>query len=196
MNEDDTFSLKNARIMCYALLAYAGFLRFDEASQIRRSHISFLKTHLSLYIPKSKTDQLRHGKTLVIAKTGGLLCPVTFLKCYLLLASIHREDDQFLFRNIVHSASTGERKLVDDDKCFSYSVCRDSMISVLKLHKIDHKLYSLHSFRSGGASAAANAKVPDRLFKNHGRWRSESCKDGYVEDSLESRLLVTMSIGL
>ena len=37
-----------------------------------------------------------------------------------------------------------------------------------------------HSLRSGGASAAANAGVPDRLFKRHGRWLSDSAKDGYV----------------
>lgn len=45
-----------------------------------------------------------------------------------------------------------------------------------------------HSLRSGGATAAANAGVPDRLFKRHGRWASESAKDGYVQDSLSSRL--------
>ena len=47
-----------------------------------------------------------------------------------------------------------------------------------------------HSLRSGGATAAANAGVPDGLFKRHGRWASESAKDGYVQDSLSSRLTV------
>ena len=27
------------------------------------------------------------------------------------------------------------------------------------------------------------AGAPDRLFKRHGRWASESAKDGYVQDS-------------
>ena len=49
---------------------------------------------------------------------------------------------------------------------------------------------------SRGATAAANAKVPDRIFKRHGRWRSENAKDGYVKDSMESRLEVSRSIGL
>ena len=30
--------------------------------------------------------------------------------------------------------------------------------------------------------------IPDRLLKRHGRWNSESAKDGYVKDSVESRL--------
>jgi len=41
--------------------------------------------------------------------------------------------------------------------------------------------------RAGGVTAAANAGVPDRVFKKHGRWRSESAKDGYIEDSVSER---------
>jgi len=37
-----------------------------------------------------------------------------------------------------------------------------------------------HSLRAGGAMAAANAGVPDQVFKKHGRWKSESAKDGYI----------------
>ena len=56
--------------------------------------------------------------------------------------------------------------------------------------------YGLHSLRAGGASAAAQAGVPDRLFRQHGRWRSETAKDGYVEDSIENRLSVSKCIGI
>ena len=61
---------------------------------------------------------------------------------------------------------------------------------------LDPKSFSWHSFRSGGASSAANGFISDRMFKRHGRWRSENAKDGYVEDSLESRFAVSMSLGL
>jgi len=50
--------------------------------------------------------------------------------------------------------------------------------------------------RAGGATQAANAGIPDRLFKRHGRWKSEDAKDGYIEDSLEQRLSVTKQPGL
>ena len=56
--------------------------------------------------------------------------------------------------------------------------------------------FGLHSLRAGGATAAANAGVPDRLFKRHSRWRSENAKDGYVEDSVDKRLSVSRFIGL
>jgi hypothetical protein len=51
-------------------------------------------------------------------------------------------------------------------------------------------LFGLHSLRSGGASQAANNNVTDRLFKAHGRWRSENANDGYVKDTLLLILLI------
>ena len=56
--------------------------------------------------------------------------------------------------------------------------------------------YGLHSFRAGGASAAANAGVEDQLFKRNGRWKSENAKDGYIKDSHGSRLSVSLKLGL
>ena len=38
--------------------------------------------------------------------------------------------------------------------------------------------------------------IPQRLLKMHGRWKSDSAKDMYVEESLESRLQVTKCLGL
>ena len=53
-----------------------------------------------------------------------------------------------------------------------------------------------HTIRRGRATAAANAGVPDRLFKRHGRWASESAKDGYLQDSLSSGLSVSKALGI
>ena len=38
--------------------------------------------------------------------------------------------------------------------------------------------------------------VPDRLFKRHGRWRSENAKDGYVKDSFNDLLFVSKNLGI
>ena len=56
--------------------------------------------------------------------------------------------------------------------------------------------YGLHNLHSGEAIAASNSGVQDKLFKSHGRWQSETAKDGYVDDSLKARLSVTDSLGL
>ena len=55
---------------------------------------------------------------------------------------------------------------------------------------------AVHSLRFGGATAAANAGVKDRMFKRHGRWVSENAKDGYGKDNLDSMLSVSKSLGI
>ena len=55
-------------------------------------------------------------------------------------------------------------------------------------------MFGLHSLRSGGATAAARNGVSDRLFKNHGRWKSENVKDGYVRDKLEDILKFSLNL--
>ena len=55
-------------------------------------------------------------------------------------------------------------------------------------------MYGLHSLRSGGITAAVRNStnlISERLLKMHGRWKSDSAKDNYVEESLENRLPVT-----
>ena len=78
----------------------------------------------------------------------------------------------------------------------SYTYLRELFIEAIKPHVENEKKYCLHSLRSGGASAAANSGIRDRLFKRHGRWVSENAKDGYVKDNIEERLLVSQSLGI
>ena len=83
-----------------------------------------------------------------------------------------------------------------ESNAISYTRVRDIILEKLSAIGLDPKRFDLHSLCSGGASAAANAGVPERMFKRHGRWRSENAKDGYVKDSLEERLLVSQKLGL
>ena len=55
---------------------------------------------------------------------------------------------------------------------------------------------ALHSLRAGGATEAAMEGVSEQLFRCHGSWKSESAKDGYVEDSRKALLLVSESLKL
>ncbi|KAJ8304451.1 hypothetical protein KUTeg_018034, partial [Tegillarca granosa] len=49
-------------------------------------------------------------------------------------------------------------------------------------------------FQAGGATAAANNGVSDRLFKRHWRWKSEKAKDMYVKDDISGLLSVFASL--
>ena len=46
----------------------------------------------------------------------------------------------------------------------SYSRVRELLLDKLKEVGLNPKVFGLHSLRSGGATAAANAGVPDRIL--------------------------------
>ena len=59
--------------------------------------------------------------------------------------------------------------------------------------------YGLHSLRAGDITSAvrqSSNSISERLLKKHGRWKSDSAKDVYFEESLEDRLEVTKYLGL
>ena len=54
----------------------------------------------------------------------------------------------------------------------SYSRAGKLVKKESKSEGLDPSLYSLHIFRSWGASSAAALEIPDCLFQTQGRWRS------------------------
>ena len=110
------------------------------------------------------------------------------------MASISLSTKLRLFRGIVHSKA-GERLRASGS--LSYTRARELFFwGKISSLGFDPKQFGLHSLRAGGASAAANAGVPDRLFKRHGRWRAETTKDGYVKDPVPDLLSVSMSLDI
>ena len=54
-----------------------------------------------------------------------------------------------------------------------------------------------HSLRTVGITTASNTgKVNERCLMRHGRWRTETCKNMYVEDSVDKKLDVTKTHAL
>ena len=188
------YNLKSQRTICACLIAYAGFLRSAELLNIRRSDIVIDSSHLSIFIESSKTDQYREGARVVIARTGTKLCPVVNLEKYFCWADFVQDTDTYIFCRIVFKK--GLYHLRNTDKHISYTTLREIFIEAFKPHVPDINLYGFHSLRSGGATSAANNGIKDRLFKRHGRWKSENAKDGYIKDSLNERLVVSQSLGL
>lgn len=186
-------TLAEVRLSTICLLAFAAFLRFDEISKLRCSDLQFQASYVLVKIQSSKTDQFRQGDEVLIASTGSSTCPVSMLELYIRLASIDVKSSQKLFRGLVH---TKKGTTLRKNGSISYTRLKELVKEKLSLLGYDNRLYGLHSFRAGGATAAANASVKDRLFKRHGRWRSETAKDGYIEDSVAERLIVSQSLGL
>lgn len=78
----------------------------------------------------------------------------------------------------------------------SYTRAREIVLHAFGEIGLDKSKFGIHSLRSGGATAAAAAGINDRLFKKHGRWRSEKAKDGYVRESIQEKLFVTQNLGI
>ena len=185
-------SLLDLRTLTVALLSYAGFLRFDEVSKIRSEFISFRPSYVKIFIDKSKSDQHKVGDYVVIAKTGSATCPVEALKKYLFKAKVGRKG--YIFRGMqkVRNGHVLRRA----DKAVSYSSLRRDILGAVSRIGLEKSRFGLHSMRRGGATRAARNGVNDRLFKKHGRWRSERAKDGYAAETLRAMLSVSRNLGI
>lgn len=106
------------------------------------------------------------------------------------MAGVDPASEQFLFRGITNNKVGAKLR---PSGGLSYSTLHDLFKKKLAELGYPSEEIGLHSLRAGGASVAANAGVP---FKKHGRWKSENAKDGYIEDSLESRLSVSRQKGI
>ena len=124
----------------------------------------------------------------------GVSCPVNALERYFSVAGIVADSDDFLFKPGFRVKGIGD--LIKRRKCLSYTRATEIFRCRFEEWVPNIRGYSLHSCRSGGASAAAQMGVSDRCFQRHGRWKSASCKNRYVEDSLDDRLSVSKSLGL
>jgi hypothetical protein len=84
------------RNICIIVLAFAAFLRFSDFSRLSFADLSFFDKHLELKIRFSKTDQLREGDTVCIAKTGSIACPHALINLviYLITSSISQNGTE------------------------------------------------------------------------------------------------------
>ena len=157
-------SLYDIRSVLICLLAFAAFLRFDELAKLVRSDVEIDSEKLQLFIESSKT---------VVAVTGKVTCPVTMMNRYLDKAQLSHDSPPFCqLTRTKYGYKARARGL-------SYTRLRELVIEAFRGIIPDLARIGTHSLRSGGATAAANAGVPDRLFLRHGRWSSVSAKDGF-----------------
>lgn len=98
------------------------------------------------------------------------------------------DSSHYIFRPL--SKCRAGHKLVSVNKPISYSSIRDYFKRSFKDIVLDVSQFGTHSL------AAANAGVQDRLFQRHGWRKTVSAKNGYVEDSLDSRLSVSRMLGI
>ena len=189
-------TLKDLRLLSMCALAYTGFLRYNELCDIKAKNISFTEKYLDIFIEKSKTDCYRKGKNVYISKLSSSFCPVKILQSYLTETGIDMDSDMYIFRSLSFLKKSNSFVLRSKNKKLSYTRARELIREALSNIGCAEKEFGLHSFRSGGATMAAKYGISDRLFKMHGRWKSDQAKDGYVSEDLNNRLSVSKNLGI
>ncbi|XP_045209806.1 uncharacterized protein LOC123561472 [Mercenaria mercenaria] len=189
----DSVDIIDLRDLSMIMLAYAGFLRMNEVSNLHCNDVQFNSDHLVLKIRQSKTDVYRDGSEIVIAKSCSSACPYSMLQRYMSAAHLSINSDEYLFKPAFRSKHVAS--LIGKNKKLSYTRAKECIVDKLKSVAPGLKLGS-HSLRASGATSVANTGVSDRCLKRHGRWKTDVAKDGYVKDSLEKRLSVTKMLKL
>ena len=187
-------NLGNQRFLLVCVIGFCGFFRIEELLRVQLKHLEIKRDHLRIFLDRSKTDQNREGENVYIARTGSQYCPVAFVEKFLRDAKLdlRTNKESFLIPRI-HKTKKGH--IASKTKGISDTRIREIFMENIKTMDA-HTNYGLHSLRSGGASAAAQHGVSDRLISKQGRWASESARNGYIKDNLETRLSVTRSLGL
>lgn len=194
------------------VLSFVGFLRYDDLSKVLVHHelLQIYPTHMAIFLYKSKTDTLWEGAWIHIARLKApSLCSVSLVEDLIEQGGYqtvprqgsNEEDLGPLLRGTVsmfgHNARLSQvtSTLWAPIPPLGYKAYKESIKNLAEGAGISERILP-HSGRIGGATAAANSGVPDRLFKLHGRWKSESAKDGYIRSDLAAKCLVSLGLGL
>ncbi|XP_070566899.1 integrase/recombinase xerD homolog [Ptychodera flava] len=163
----------NDKLMVWAsfTLAFYGFLRVSEFTAQSPTEFDVNATLLArdivltdvieIRIKSSKTDPYARGHTIRIAPTGTSVCAVrSYWKYTGNRGYMCPEEPAFQFAD--GTWLTRQR----------LNLCLRELLTQAGIS--DAKMYATHSFRSGAATTAAEAGLPDWLIKTLGRWRSDA----------------------
>ena len=115
---NESSSLSNLRLVTACLFSFTGFIRFDELINLRPCDFTFSQPMFSIRIVRSKTDQLRHGDEVLVARTNNRTCPVAMLERYMHRMSMSQDVQRYLFRPI---QSTRKGECLQDAGRISYN---------------------------------------------------------------------------
>ena len=101
------------------------------------------------------------------ACTGTNLCSVAMLETYMAMASMSPGNSDSYLEELCMQTKN-ESKLREKGGLSYTTICKAVIAVKLEAIRFDKCQCGLYSLRAGGASAAANAGVLDRMFKWHG----------------------------
>jgi integrase len=165
-------SAKDLRDAAILLVGFAGAFRRSELTAMDYKQIEIGEHDAVIQIPRSKTDQEGHGRTIRITRTPGALCPIAALQAWLLEAGI-TEGPVF-------------RPLIKNGKLRGGRISPGAIASIVKQHVSEigrnPNCYSGHSLRAGFATEAARLGVPKWRIKAQTGHLSDSAVERYIRE--------------
>ena len=152
-----------ARDAAFYVLSWHGMLRSSEALALQWSDVSLQPQGVVLLIRSSKTDQAGQGQFVFLHdQSPACVDPMRALGSLLSLSPS--------MAGAVFTTHQHQQRPV------SKSTMLTRLHRRLQLLGQPSHLFGLHSLRSGGATAAAQGRVSERLIKVHGRWVSDTVR--------------------
>ena len=154
------------------------FLEYSLSSTVSKNTIKMIGHHVHLRDVTGQSYPIYACTRANHASSSN--CRYTYPIKYSEAAWIPSFSPNFIFRFLRYDKKSKGNVL--SFKPLTASRAGEILKEKLEAIRLDSSRFSSHSFRSGGATSAANLNVPDRLFKFDGRWKSDSAEDGDIRD--------------
>ena len=134
-------NLKELRIAAICSLGFAGFLRFDEVSNMSVKHLEFHENYMSIFIPPSKTDVYREGNIVYINPINNKYCPVDLTMRFVSIAGTDLKSDLPLFHRVIFHKEANSYSLGKSG--LSYTRCLEMLKNCLEELSYNTKEFGL-----------------------------------------------------
>lgn len=152
----DDSTLTGLRDRALLLLGFAGAFRRSELVNIKVEDLHFLDQGMSIYVSKSKTDQLGQGDTVPILR-GEVHCPIAAVQRWLVISGI---SCGFLFRRITKN----QRLWPSHEDAQKPDLAPQTVAAIVKKYTgmigLDSNIFSGHSLRHGFTTSSLSNGAP------------------------------------
>lgn len=103
-------NLMDLRFVLICVLGFSGFMRISEILALKiRTLFFFVDEGLKIFSETSKSDQLREGHILHISKTDTKCCPTYWLKQYISISKLEKEEESCLICRLAKNKNSSQR---------------------------------------------------------------------------------------
>ena len=162
--------MKAARDRALLLIGFAGAFRRSELVAIKCEHVTQLANGIEIFLPGSKTDQEKAGRTVFIPNANGNHCPVRALAQWLEIAGVNEG-------NVFRAVTRSER--VSSTGLSAQSVSLVVKASITRSGGHAEKV-SGHSLRAGYCTQAAMAGLPSWQIREQTGHKSDVTLARYI----------------